>query len=312
LLIGAPETRYEGHMKSTRTILALFVSSLLAGCGGTAAHVGGMGGTGGTGGGGADTGSGTGGNGSGPLLATDAVVGTYIALGDSISDRGGASPYFYDLLKDDLTAKFPGLMYIHGAQQNAITDVYSDNQPQGAPTLKAQIAALGNNYPGDVVVSISIGGNDLNAHSLQAISNTDAALRAEFDAHLTAELAELTTPGRLGSGKVYVVLANIYDFTDGMGDFATVGCGPGVNISATAVQSGFGNWNDVLATNIGKVGGALYDMYGDFHGHGYNNPDKTQLWYDASTDPTVCLLPNALGHDAIRRSIYKILTGDAL
>ena len=304
--------RYQGHMKSTRTILALFVSSILAGCGGSASHVGGMGGTGGTGGGGGDgTGTGTGGN-AGPLLPADAKVGTYIALGDSISDRGGAAPYFYDLLKDDLTAKFPGLVYVHGAQQNAITDVYSDNLPAGAPTLKEQIAALGHDYAGDVVISVSIGGNDLNAHSFQAISNTDASLRAEFDAHLAAELGELTTAGRLGTGKVYIVLANIYDFTDGMGDFATIGCGPGVNISSTAVQTGFGNWNTVLATNITKVGGALYDMYSDFHGHGYNNPDKTQLWYDASTDQMVCLLPNANGHDAIRRSMYKILTGETL
>jgi hypothetical protein len=296
-------------MKSTRTILSVVFSALLAGCGGTAAHVGGNGGTGGTGGGGAP---GTGGNAAGPLLPADAQVGTYIALGDSISDQGGVAPYFYDLLKSDLEAKFPGLMYVHGAQQNAITDVYSDGQPAGAPTLKAQIAALGNNYPGDVVVSISIGGGDLNAHSLQAISNTDASLRAEFDAHLADELGELTTAGRLGSGKVYIVVANIYDFTDGMGDFATVGCGPGVNISPTAVQTGFGNWNDVLATNAGKLGAGLYDMHADFMGHGYNNPDKSQLWYDASTDPTVCLLPNAAGHDEIRKSIYKILTGDAL
>ena len=300
-------------MNSRRLILALLVSSLVGGCGGTGAHVGGNGGTGGTGGGGGggDTGGGTGGN-AAPFLATDAAVGTYIALGDSISDRGGAGPYFYDLLNGDLAAKFPGLMFVHGAQQNAITDVYSDGQPAGAPTLKQQIAALGNNYPGDVVITISIGGNDLNAHALQAISNTDASLRGELDAHLTDELGELSTAGRLGSGKVYIVLANIYDFTDGQGDFATVGCGPGVNISTTAVTTGFGNWNDVLATNVGKVGGVLYDMYTDFHGHGYNNPDKSQLWFDASSDQTVCLLPNAAGHDAIRRSIYRILTGETL
>jgi len=302
--------RYEGHMKRTRTILALLVSSVLAGCGGTAQHVGGAGGTGGVGGGGGD--DGTGGN-AGPLLPATAQVGTYIALGDSISDRGGASPYFYELLNTDLGSKFPAMTYVHAAQQNAITDVYSDKQPADAPTLESQIAALGHDYPGDVVVTISIGGNDLNAHSLQAISNTDTALRAEFDAHLAAELAELTAPGRLGTGHVYVVVANIYDFTDGMGNFAAVGCGPGVNISATAVQTGFGHWNDVLKSNVAKISGAsLYDMYADFHGHGYNNPDKTQLWFDASTDPTVCLLPNAAGHDAIRRSIYRILTGDTL
>lgn len=302
--------RYEGRMNSKRTILALFVSSLLAGCGGAPAHVGGNGGTGGTGGGGGDPG--TGGN-AGPLLPATAQVGTYIALGDSISDRGGASPYFYELLNTDLGSKFPAMTYVHGAQQNAITDVYSDNQPQMVPTLAQQIAALGHDYPGDVVVTISIGGNDLNAHSLQAISNTDAALRAEFDAHLAAELAELTTPGRLGTGKVYIVLANIYDFTDGMGNFATIGCGPGVNISSTAVQTGFGHWNDVIKSNAAKVSGAaVYDMYADFHGHGYNNPDTTQLWYDASTDQTVCLLPNAAGHDAIRKGIERVLTGDTL
>ncbi|HWE29584.1 MAG TPA: SGNH/GDSL hydrolase family protein [Polyangia bacterium] len=291
-------------MKSTRTILALFVSSILAGCGGTAAHVGGNGGTGG-GGGGGDTG--TGGN-AGPLLPADAKIGTYIALGDSISDRGGTGPYFYDLLDADLTAKFPGLTYVHGAQQGAITDVFSDGQPANAPLLKSQIAALGNSYPGDVVVTITIGGNDLNAHALAAISNTDATLRAELDTHLQAELGELATAGRLGSGKVYIVLANIYDFTDGQGDFATVMCGPGVNISSTAVDTGFGNWNTILATNIGKVGGALYDMHTDFHGHGYNNTDATQIWYDAAS----CVHPNTKGHDTIRRSIYKILTGDTL
>src|SRR6185437_3162962 len=131
----------------------------------------------------------------------------------------------------------------------AITDTYSDGIPAGAPLLKTQIAGLAKNYPGDVLVTITIGGNDLNGHTIKAIGGVDATVRGEFGTHLDAELGELMTPGRLGSGKVYVVLANIYDFTDGQGDFATVKCGPGVNISATAVQTGFGNWNDVLATN---------------------------------------------------------------
>jgi lysophospholipase L1-like esterase len=298
-------------MNPTRTILALSTSLLLslAGCGGTASHVGGTDtGTGGNGGGGGtDTGTGTGGNG-GPLVPTTAKIGTYIALGDSISDRGGTGPYFYDLLSADLQAKYPGLTFVHGGQQGAITDVFSDNMPSGAPLLKSQIAALGSSYDGDVLITITIGGNDLNAHALAAISNTDAGVRAELDTHLTAELAELTAPGRLGSGKVYIVAANIYDFTDGQGDFATVMCGPGVNISSTATKTSFGAWNGVIASNITKVGGALYDMYADFTGHGYNNPDKTQLWYDSAS----CIHPNALGHDAIRKSIYKIATGDTL
>jgi len=303
--------RYERRMKVIRTILPILVSTvlvgILAGCGGTASHVGGTGGTGGTGGGG-DPGTGTGGN-AGPLLPADAKVGTYIALGDSISDEGGTGPFFYDLLNQDLAAKFPGLTFVHAAQQGAITDVYSDNMPANAPLLKTQIAGLGNDYPGDVIVSITIGGNDLNAHAISAITNTDVALRSELDAHLQAELGELKTAGRLGTGKVYIVLANIYDFTDGQGDFATVMCGPGVNISAEAVATGFGNWNAVILSNIQKVSGALYDMHGDFMGHGYNNP--AQLWYNAG-DSDSCIHPNATGHDAIRKGIYKILTGETL
>jgi lysophospholipase L1-like esterase len=290
-------------MKAIRPIFSLLVSVLLVGCGGAASNSG----TGADGGGGgAGSGTGTGGN-AGPLLSATAQVGTYIALGDSISDEGGIGPFFYDLLNTDLTAKFPGLTFVHPAQQGAITDVYSDGQPSGAPLLKTQVDALGTSYAGDIIITITIGGNDLNAHALQAISNTDAGLRGEFDTHLTDELGELTTPGRLGSGKVYVVLANIYDFTDGQGDFATVMCGPGVNISPMAVSTGFGNWNDVIATNIGKVGGALYDMHADFLGHGYNNTDPTQVWYDAAS----CVHPNATGHDAIRKGIYKVLTGNS-
>ena len=40
------------------------------------------------------------------------------------------------------------MTFVHGAQQNAITDVYSDNQPQMVPTLAQQIAALGHELPG--------------------------------------------------------------------------------------------------------------------------------------------------------------------
>jgi lysophospholipase L1-like esterase len=305
--------RYSRRMKRIRPLLPFVITSLLAGCGGSAAHVGGAGGSGGGGGGGAGGGGGTGtGGNAAPILPADAKVGTYIALGDSISDRGGTGPYFYDQLSADLTAKFPGLTFVHAAQQDAITDVFSDALPSGAPLLKTQIDGLGTDYPGDVVVTITIGGNDLNAHSIAAISNTDDSLRAELDAHLAAELGELNTAGRLGSGKVYIVLANIYDFTDGQGNFATVMCGPGVNISAKAASTGFGNWNTVLSTNVEKAGGALYDMHADFMGHGYNNKDATQVWYDAAGGSANCILPNAAGHDEIRKSIYKILTGDSL
>src|SRR3954471_11557994 len=182
-------------MKSTRTILAMFAALTIAGCGGSApAGTGGGGATGGTGGGGGG-GDATGGN-APPLLPAGATIGTYISLGDSISDRGGVAPFFYDLLNQDLTGKYAGMTYLHAAQTNAITDVFADGMPAGVPLLKDQIANLGHDYPGDVLVTITIGGNDLNSHSFAAISMTDASIRSELDQHLAAELAELTTPGR--------------------------------------------------------------------------------------------------------------------
>jgi lysophospholipase L1-like esterase len=236
------------------------------------------------------------------------MLGTYIALGDSISDRGGTGPYFYDSLDSDLAAKFAGLTYVHGAIAGSITEAYSDNMPFGAPTLKSQIAGLGHSYPGDVLVTITIGGNDLNGHASAAIAGTDAALRAEYGTHLDGELGELATAGRLGSGHVYIVLANIYDFTDGKGNFRDVMCGPAANVQPSRDTSTFDAWNSVSATSIAKVNGALYDMRADFMGHGYNNTNTADVWYDRSS----CIHPDAKGHDAIRRSIYKIVTGQSL
>jgi lysophospholipase L1-like esterase len=304
--------------------ICICVAAFAIGCGsntsGTGGNGGGTGGTGGggtggTGGGGAGGGGGTGGGGgggggvpSGGLVPSGSSLGTYIVLGDSISDNGGTGPFFYDQLHMDLAKKWPSMMYVHAAVAGAITDTYSDGMPAGAPLMKTQIAGLANNYPGDVLVTITIGGNDLNGHAIKAIGGVDATVRGEYGTHLDAEIGELTTPGRLGSGKVYVVAANIYDFTDGMGDFATVKCGPGANVSASMDQMVFSAWNGLGAMQLSNHGAYLYDMHADFMGHGYNNADKTQVWYDSGS----CIHPNAAGHDAIRRSIYTIVTGEKL
>jgi lysophospholipase L1-like esterase len=298
------------------TLLALTASLLLLGCGSSPSshNTGGSGGTGtggngsgGSGGSGGSTGGGgSGGSGSGSL-PSGVQLGTYIVLGDSISANGGTGPFFYDSLHTDLTAKFPSLMYVHAAQGGAITDAYQ-NEFSLAPTLAKQIAGLGSNYPGDILVTITIGGNDLQTHAAQAIAGTDMALRTQFAAHLDAELGALAAPGRLGSGKVYIVLANIYDFTDGMGDFDKVMCGPKASVSPSYDQMAFANWNGISAAAAAKVNGAIYDMHADFMGHGYNNTDASQIWYDRAS----CIHPNAAGHDAIRRSIYKIVTGETL
>jgi lysophospholipase L1-like esterase len=292
--------RYSQGMKPKRTIFALVTVLVLVGC-----HSSGKSGDGGAGSGGG--GSGGGGSMKGPLLPAGTTIGTYIVLGDSISDGGGTGPFFYDLLNTDLQAKFPGLTYVHAGKAGSITDVFSDGQPANAPLLKDQITGLGSNYPGNVLVTITIGGNDLNGHAVAAITGSDAGIRTEYSTHLTNELGTLYTPGRLGSGNVYVILANIYDFTDGQGDFKDVNCGPAVNITPQTVMGVFDGWNMLNQAAVDKMG-ALYDMHGDFLGHGYNNTNPSQVWYDHNS----CVHPNTAGHDAIRRGMYKVLTGQSL
>src|SRR5437763_231386 len=177
-------------MNATRTIIALFgVLAVTSGCGGSSPG-GNPGGAAGAGGGGGGGGSGTGGNGhhSGPLLPADAKLGTYIVLGDAISDNGG---------------------------------------------------------------------------------------------------------------------------TDGTGDFATVQCGPAANITPSVVQNAFAAWNTVIVNNADTIGAGVYDMHADFQGHGYNNSDPAEVWFN-SGDALSCLLPNAKGHDEIRREVYKLVTGEAI
>ena len=303
-----------------RSLLAI-VAIAIIGCGSSTSSMNGTGGNGtggaagsgggGTGGSGGGGSGGSGGGGGTPgvgLVPPGGSLGTYIVLGDSISDNGGNAPFFYDQLHMDLAKKWPSLMYVHAAVSGAITDTYSDGMPAGRPLLATQIAGLGNSYPGDVLVTITIGGNDLEGHAIKAIGGVDAPIRMEYGQHLDAELGTLAMPGRLGSGKVYIILANIYDFTDGQGDFATVKCGPGANVSPAMDQMVFSAWNGTGAASLMKVGGTLYDMHADFMGHGYNNTDPSQVWYDAAS----CIHPNAVGHDAIRRSIYTLVTGETL
>lgn len=303
-----------------RRLGALVVLSMFAGAGGcnsSAVNVNGNG-DGGNGNPGSDGGNGGGdaGNGTGTVLPPGSTLGTYIPLGDSISDRGGTGPFFYDLLNKnddaaypafkghDLSSKFPGLRYEHDAVGGAITDTYSNGGLAGSPTLKSQIDALGHSYPGDVLITITIGGNDMQGHAFEAINGTDGPARMEYAQHLADELGALKAPGRLGSGKVYIVLANVYDFTDGQGDFATVACGPPVNVMPARDAAVFTAWNGVSADAIGNAGGTLYDMHADFKGHGYNNTD---VWYDRSS----CIHPNAAGHAEIRKSIWKLVTGES-
>jgi lysophospholipase L1-like esterase len=314
-------------MRTTPLLLAL----VLVGCGGTTTTESPTNGQSSSSGGGSGSSS-SGGSGSssggagtdsgipiGPPAGDGAKYGTFIVLGDSISDGGGEAPFFYDLLfknddatypaykGHDLSTKYPGITYVHKAIAGSVTDLYDDEQGQKIPTMASQIAGLTSNYPGDVLITITIGGNDLNYHSYYAISQQDAPYRTELTNHLQTELGELTKAGRLGSGKVTILEANIYDASDGKGNWQSGGhCGPNIDVDGKLEVQGFSNWNAIISQEITSTQGIAHplDLHALFNGHGFNSND---MWYVAD-----CLHPNKKGHHMLRSAYWQMLTGEAI
>jgi lysophospholipase L1-like esterase len=208
----------------------------------------------------------------------------------------------------DLSTKWPGIMYVHGAIGGAVSGPYTDKLvPTQASKMTDQVKGLGSSYPGDVLVTITIGGNDLADHAPDAVLKSDGPDRTQLATNLAAALGELSMPGRLGSGKVYIVEANIYDASDGKGNWKTGGgaaCPPYDTGMALDTMT-FQNWNDVVTAAIGKTqNDFVLDIHTLFAGHGFNGTDK---WYF-----TDCIHPNSKGHNEIRREVWRMLTGDKI
>ena len=223
-----------------------------------------------------------------------AEVGALVVLGDSISDGGGQPPYYYNLLRADLEAHYGPITYANAAQSGSKT---------GA--LLGQAKSLPGSLPGPVVAVITSGGNDMKAALPQVILGTDGPVKAEVAANIDAALGELLAPGRFGPGvEVFVFEGNIYDASDGMGNFSEGKCAFGNGLPPIPTDAFFDAWNGVIADAVEARGEAAIDMHGYFYDHGYNNPPN---WYASD-----CTHPSMLGHDQLRRLFYEAITGEAL
>ncbi|MCA9638435.1 MAG: SGNH/GDSL hydrolase family protein [Myxococcales bacterium] len=229
----------------------------------------------------------------GPPVGLDAL-GSLVVLGDSISDGGGQPPYYYDLLRDSLTTHYGPIAYHNAAKSGSQTNA-----------LKGQAESLPDSLPGPVAVVITSGGNDMKAALPQVILGTDGPVKAEVAANIDAALGELLAPGRFGPGvEVFVFEGNIYDASDGMGNFSEGKCAFGNGLPPIPTDAFFDAWNGVIADAVEARGEAAIDMHGYFYDHGYNNPPN---WYASD-----CTHPSMLGHDQLRRLFYEAITGEAL
>lgn len=219
-------------------------------------------------------------------------VGSLVVMGDSIGDGGGQGPYYYELLRASFEARFGPIEYRNVADSGSETDALL-GQANGLP------AAL----PGPVVVVVTSGGNDMKSNIALIIAGVDGPARATMQANIDAALDVLTMPGRFGAGvQAYVVEANIYDSSDGQGNFGQHDCAFGGGLPPIMTDAYFAAWNGAIEEVVLEHGQTLLDMHGHFYGHGFNG---AQNWYASD-----CTHPNATGHAELHRLVYRTVVGE--
>jgi len=247
-----------------------------------------------------DAGGTTSGDGGGGTTTPTAFK-THVILGDSISNMFGEGPYFYQLIDHnddnkwpdykgkDLATKYGSSLKIVTASKGGATGTGLDTQVHGLPQT----------LDGPVLVTITIGGNDVvAAMGTLLLSGNDDADVANFKTYLDRAFGELTMPGRFGAGvDVKVLVANIYDPSDGTGTFKFANgtsCGQPFSLwnkGPTAMY--LSPWEDAMTSTAAKYPGVtVLDMHSRFMGHGV--PAK-ETWFYSD-----CIHPNAPGHNEVR------------
>lgn len=162
---------------------------------------------------------------------------------------------------------------------------------------------------------MTMGGNDISNWAKNKMSTAEATVAADAAAKLLRDAIDwMKAPGRFPKG-VYVVFANVYEYTDATGDLLSC---------PQAILGGMtGNWPEgapavvhfqeefmKVATDTKTD---MIFLLEHFCGHGYRRNDPTgqcyrgpgaELWFDAT-----CIHPNPKGHEHIADLFMKVIDG---
>ena len=161
------------------------------------------------------------------------------------------------------------------------------------------------------LVIMTMGGNDLASLTQNAIdgaSMADLAAQVDTFVQLQREAVQwFHEPGRFPNG-VFVVFANIYEFTDGTGDVQSCDVSglagfdepvpSPMELAALVVHA-----NEQYLSIAVETGSDMIFLLEDFCGHGFNSEDpaapcyrgpNNENWFDLT-----CIHPNPTGHDHI-------------
>jgi lysophospholipase L1-like esterase len=169
--------------------------------------------------------------------------------------------------------------------------------------------------PKRTLVVMTVGGNDVHSWAKKKVSSAAALVEAQAAAaNLRAAVDWLKSPGRFTNG-VYVIFANVYEYTDTSGDLSSC---------PTATLAGMsGTWTEgteavvTLQEQFMKVAVEtktdMMFMLEHFCGHGWNSDDPTLQCYRGASAPrwidATCIHPNPDGHDQIAAQFLKVVEG---
>ncbi len=240
---------------------------------------------------------------------------TVIFLGDSITAGAGAwnndEDYASLLVNNtttwpgwngiDLATRYPGVDVIDVSKSGAWTGTVLNDQ---LDRLEAQLTLP---FEGEVLVVITVGGNDLQS----VLRNpSEVEERLEKTVNNWREIAEYFLEDQHFPDGSTVLMANVYEPTDAVGQAGN--CFYGLNISS--LLPSLHDANTQLRGLAEEVGFSALDMRGTFLGHGFNYSDPTTPHYNED-DPSLwlangCTHPNPLGHHEIRVMFWRAIAGE--
>jgi lysophospholipase L1-like esterase len=248
-------------------------------------------------------------------------LGDSLAAGYNADGRNGAGGHGYARLLLENHPDYPDYDGHHFRAR--WTDVrfvdLGDSGATSSDTLANLRSALGGTLPatvdGDVVVTLTCGGNDFNDDVMTIIVRTSteaaAARLADNYREIFRLLRERYEDPAAGRDVVFLV-TNVHDPTGGTGAIppgftdgfcATIQDPRLIPLRSVAIGN-LAFFNDAIAAVTAELGGHLVDNHGVFLEHGMNAPGAERWLSDD------CVHPTNEGHHQLRRAEWLVGTGE--
>ena len=169
--------------------------------------------------------------------------------------------------------------------------------------------------PKRTLVVMTMGGNDIASWAKNKLSTADAMVAADAAAdRLRAAVDWLQTPGRFPNG-VFVVFANVYEYTDTSGDLASCPAASvaGMSGSWPAGAPAIVHFQERFMEVATATKTDMIFLLEHFCGHGYKRNDASlqcyrgpgsELWFDLT-----CIHPTPKGHEQIANLFLQVVDG---